>query len=372
MNRIFYDLIYLCRCAVNEVQPDVKKVRDMNLEMLYRTAEFHTLTAVTAFALEMTGIKNKSFCQAKEKAIRKNMLLDIESEKLCAYLEKNKIWYMLLKGSILKDFYPRYGMRQMADNDILFDFNYRKIVKEYFESNGYYVISYGKSNHDVYEKKPVLNFEMHTSLFYTGHNEKWQKYYNNIKSKLIKDDNCKYGCHFSDEDFYIYLTTHEYKHYSGKGTGLRSLLDRYVYLHKKSDYLNWKYIETECDKLEIANFEKQSRELALKIFTASANTELPESDKQMLEYYLTSGTYGTLENAVKVKRKEYAEKTGDISRLSYIINRIFPDKEWYEENQPFYNKHPYFKPFFVVIRLFRSVFFKRKRILSELKLIRKS
>lgn len=372
MNRTFYNLIYLCSCAANGIKPDEEKVREMDLEQLYKTAKFHSLTAITAIALESAGVKDKEFCQAKEKSIRKNMLLDIEREKLCAYLERNKIWYMPLKGSILKDFYPKYGMRQMADNDILFDSQYRKIVKEYFVSNNYDVISYDKGNHDVYEKLPILNFEMHTSLFYKPHDEKWQEYYKNIKTKLGKDDDNSYGYHFTDEDFYIYITTHEYKHYSESGTGLRSLLDCYVYMQKKSDFLDWNYIETECEKLGIADFERQSRELAVKTFSASVNTELPEIDKQMLEYYLTSGTYGTLENAVKVKRKKYVEKTGKTSNLSYIINRLFPDKEWYEAYKPFYNRHLYFKPFFAMYRLFRGVFFRRKVISSELKVIRKS
>jgi len=372
MNKSFYDLIYLCSCAVNGVKPDTEKVRKMNPEQLYKISEFHTLTAITAFALESAGVKEKKFCQAKEKAIRKNMLLDIEREKLCAYMEKNRIWYMPLKGSILKNLYPKCGMRQMADNDILFDSHYRKNVKKYFESNNYDVISYDKGNHDVYEKLPVLNFEMHTSLFYKAHDKKWQEYYRNIRTKLIKDDNNSYGYHFSDEDFYIYITTHEYKHYSNSGTGLRSLLDCYVYLDKKSDSLDWNYIETECKKLGIADFERQSHELAVKIFDVSVNTELSEINRQMLEYYLKSGTYGTLENSVRVRRKKYAEKTGKTSKLNYIINRIFPDREWYETQKPFYNRHPYFKPFFVVFRLFRGAFLNRKMILSELKVILKS
>lgn len=190
--------------------------------------------------------------------------------------------------------------------------------------------------------------------------------------KLIKDDNNSYGYHFSDEDFYIYITTHEYKHYSNSGTGLRSLLDCYVYLQNKSDRLDWNYIETECKKLGIAEFERQSRELAVKIFDVSVNAELSEINRQMLEYYFASGTYGTLENALKVKRKKYADKTGKTSKLSYIMYRLFPDKEWYETYKPFYNRHPYFKPFFVAFRLFKGALFNRKLISSELKLIRKS
>ncbi len=372
MNRTFYDLIYLCGCGANGIKPDKEKVREMDLKHLYKTAKFHSLTAITAIALESAGVKDKAFCQAKEKAIRKNMFLDVEREKLCGYLEKNKIWYMPLKGSILKDFYPKSGMRQMADNDILFDSHYREIVKEYFESNDYDIISYDEGNHDVYEKPPILNFEMHTSLFYESHDEKWQEYYKNIKTRLRKDDDNSYGYHFSDEDFYIYITVHEYKHYSQNGTGLRSLLDCYVYLQKKSDSLDWNYIETECGKLGISEFEKQRRELAVRTFAASANTEISEIDRQMLEYYLASGTYGTFENAVKLERRKYADRTGKTSKLSYIMNRLFPDKEWYEAGKPFYNRHPYFKPFFWVYRLFRGVFFRRKAISSELRVIRKS
>lgn len=372
MDRTFYDLIYLCGCGANGIRPDEEKVREMDLEQLYKTARLHSLTAVTAFALESAGVRDKAFCQAKEKAIRKNMLLDLEREKLCGYLEQNEIWYMPLKGSILKDLYPKFGMRQMADNDILFDSRYRKAVKEYFEANHYDVISYDKSIHDIYEKPPVLNFEMHTSLFGQTHDEKWQAYYKDIQTRLQKDEDHRYGYHFSDEDFYIYITTHECKHYSGSGTGLRSLLDCYVYLQKKAASLDWNYIETECEKLGISDFEKQRRGLAVKIFAASANAEISEADKQMLEYYLRSGTYGTLENAVKVRRKKYADKTGKTSKLSYIMNRLFPDPEWYEAYKPFYNRHPYFKPFFVLYRLFRGAFFRRKAIASEFRVIRNS
>ncbi len=372
MNRTFYDLIYLCSCEVNGIQPDEEKVREMDLEQLYKTAEFHSLTAMTAMALESVGVQDREFCQAKEKAIRKNMLLDLEREKLCAYLEQNKIWYMPLKGSILKDFYPKYGMRQMSDNDILFDPRYRKTVKEYFESNHYDVISFDKSNHDIYAKPPVLNFEMHTSLFGKSHDEKWQAYYQNIQTRLEKDDDNSYGYHFSDEDFYIYITTHAYKHYHRSGTGLRSLLDCYVYLQNKFASLDWNYIETECEKLGITDFEKQSRGLAVKTFAASANMELSETDRQMLEYYLRSGTYGTFENSIKFQRKKYADKTGKTSKLSYIMSRLFPDQKWYEAHKPFYKRHPYFKPFFVIYRLFRGVFFRGKAILSELSVIRKS
>lgn len=38
-----------------------------------------------------------------------------------AELEKNEIKYMLLKGSVIRNYYPKQSMRQMSDIDILYD-----------------------------------------------------------------------------------------------------------------------------------------------------------------------------------------------------------------------------------------------------------
>lgn len=372
MNKAFYDLIYLCKCAVNQKQPDRNKVSEMDMEQLYKVSKYHTLTAIIAYSLESAGMKNREFRQAREKAIRKNLLFDRERMKLFSYFEKTGIWYMPLKGIILKELYPVLGMRQMADNDILFDSDFQKKVKEYFESEQYEVISFNKGNHDIYEKAPVLSFEMHTSLFGVLHDEKWQKYYADVKSRLVKDSDNHYGYHFSDEDFYIYITTHEYKHYSNSGTGVRSLLDCYVYLREKSKTLDWAYIELECQKLGIDKFEMQSRELAYKVFGSAVNAELSETDMEMLEHYLNSGTYGTIENSVKAQMKKYADKTGNTSKFKYFLSRIFPNMEFYKKYYPLLYRYKIFIPFFLVFRTIRAVFFRRKKVKSELDIIRKS
>lgn len=44
------------------------------------------------------------------------------------------------------------------------------------------------------------------------------------------------------------ITSYAYKHYSGSGTGLRTLMDFYAYLNAKGDTFNLDYIRTECKK----------------------------------------------------------------------------------------------------------------------------
>ena len=226
------NLIYLSSCAVKGETPNRERVNKMNLAQLYSVAGKHQLIAATAFALEAAGVTDASFSQAKYMAIRKLMLMDADMEKLFALMEQAGIWYMPLKGAVLKDDYPELGMRQMSDHDILFDAAHAEEVKAIMEGLGYTSKYFGSSNHDCYYKEPVYNFEMHRALFGRRHEVKLQDYYRNVKDRLIQDDGKNYGYHFSPEDFYIYMIAHEYKHYISGGTGLRSLLDTYVYLIK--------------------------------------------------------------------------------------------------------------------------------------------
>lgn len=96
-------------------------------------------------------------------------------------------------------------------------------------SRGYEVEVFEQGNHDVYEKEPVYNFEMHTSLYGAGHHNEWISYYDRIKDRLRPKGN-RSEYRFTDEDFYVYIMTHMFKHFDGSGTGIRSLLDQYVYL----------------------------------------------------------------------------------------------------------------------------------------------
>lgn len=372
MDKSHIDLIYLCKCAVNKQTPDKGRIAEMDIGGLYRLSVQHTLTAVIAYALEAAGASSTELRQAKEKAIRKNMLLDHERMKLFSFMEKNAVWYMPLKGVILKDIYPALGMRQMADNDILFDSQYRSMVKDYFKSEGYKVKMYGKNVHDVYEKLPVLNFEMHTELFSGGKFPHWIDYYRGVKHRLIKDSGNGHGYHFTDEDLYVYITAHEYKHYSVGGTGIRSLLDRYVFLTAKYETLDRDYIKAECKKLKIAEFEEQSRRLAFAVFGYGEAADLTEEQEKMLGYYFSSGTYGTLDNSVKSNMNEFYKKTGKRSKLHFIFRRIFPDMEFYKNHYPFFYRHKLLLPFGWLFRLIRGVLVNRKKILLEIKTVKRS
>ena len=356
-------MLYLAYCAVNEIKPDLSKISEIDMEELYNISQFHNITSMICMALESGGIKvSQKWIESKYKAIRKNILLDTEREKIFEFMDKNGIWHMQLKGAILKDMYPRIGMRQMSDNDILYDSSFQQQLNEYMKQNGYTYEKAERTYPDVYMKPPVYNYEMHTSLF--TYKNKFYDYYIDIKSKLIKDNNSPYEYNFTDEDFYIYITAHEYKHYSNNGTGIRSLLDCFVYIKEKKN-LNWDYINGEFKKLGRQDFEYKTRILAEKIFKDFSIDKLSDDEKEMLKYYLYSGTYGTFNNSIKNRKQNMNADT----KSKYILKRIFPDMEFYRIYYPFFYRHKILLPIGWTYRLIRALIFRRKKIINEMKVV---
>ena len=312
---------------------------------------------------------------------------------------------MPLKGSVLQAYYPGIGLRQMADNDILFDSTRQRDVRRIMERMGYQTESYGQGNHDVYKKKPVFNFEMHTALFGAqGIHPTSYTYYEQVKERLCKDEGNRFGYHFSPEDFYVYMLAHAYKHYDGSGTGLRSVLDVYVYLQTCGAKLDQDYIQAQLVQLGMVEFEAQCRHLGQSLFggdavnaakakganadgavnaakTAEADagnaaaggrpTGLSAEDQKMFDYMTASGTYGTHRNAVANRmRKKFGEGKSLTAQMrwQYLWQRLFPSQE---ELLPYFPPAKYkpLIPFVYVFRFVRGITVRGKRTWSELKIV---
>ena len=359
------DVIYLVSCAVNGQKPDAEKIAAMNLSHVYTAAQHHLLIAAAGMALQSAGVRDAQIMQAMAKAQRKNALLDADRAALLARLEQENIWYMPLKGSVLKDYYPQYGMRQMADNDILIDAGRARDVKAIMESLGFTTERFGKGNHDVYHKPPVSNFEIHTALFGPSFDEKICQYYQDVKRRLAKDEENRCGWHFAPEDFYIYITAHEYKHFSRSGTGLRSFLDVYVFWQKYGEEMNLPYIEAETEKLGISDFEKQSRSLAMQLFSGGV---LTAADQKTLEYVFSSGTYGTFTHRVENKVKKLGG--GTRGKIRYVFRLVILPMESVKTAYPFVYQHKILLPALFLYRLVKGLFFRLPRVKAVMKVLK--
>lgn len=350
-----WDMIYLCACAVNGAVPEKARVDRMDQDAVYRAARRHMLTAAAAHALASAGVRNPAFLWAKEKAVRTARKMDADQTEILERLESAGIRYMPLKGAVLKDRYPAYGIREMSDRDILIDADRAKDVRDIMLELGYSAEYDNVEYHDCYRRPPAGAFEMHRRLTGPTSGKAIYSYYLAAERLLRKDAGNAFGFHLGDEDFYVFLTAHEYKHFSTEGTGLRSLLDTYVFLKSASPDMD--YVEAEAKKLGIGDFERLNRSLALHLFGGGA---LTERERSMLDYVLSCGTYGNQENFAR----NLLEREG---RKGYFLSRLTLPYDTMREMYPVLKKAPALYPFCWAYRLLHALFRKRERVAIQLK-----
>ncbi len=304
-------------------------------------------------------------------AVWKTVLFEEERERLFAHLNAIGCWYMPLKGQVLRNDYPQAVMREMADFDILFDEKFTEQVHDYMVESGYSVASYQKGYCDEYLKEPFLNMELHRRLFHESNDEVWASYFADIKDRLIPTG--PYSYRMSDEDFYLFMTAHEYKHYHTSGIGLRALADAYVFLSAHPQ-LDWQYVSREMKRLRIGDYEKKRRELCVKVFEQGC-TGLSEAEQELLYYFVTSGTFGTTKHAIE---NYYREKRGDKQdlrsqrgKMRYLWYRLFPSREFMAHIYPSVQKHKLLLPAFYIHRILRSLLVHRDRIVKEYDIVKK-
>lgn len=356
------DALYLAGCALRGQAPRFDTERD--LDELFRFCQFHTVTAIVAMALlpvwpaDHAPAAREQWKQARDQAIRKSLLFNAERQVILDYLEKLGCWHMPLKGSLLQFDYPKLGMRQMTDNDILVDPAMREAIHEFLIGRSYTTGFYLQHEVDTYQKPPVYNFEMHMALFSKLEGEELERYYRDIRDRALKDPDNGWGYHLTDEDFYVYMLAHAYKHLIGGGIGIRNLLDIHVFLNKHGD-MDMDYVNRELEKLGVYEFEQMCRTLCRKLLEGDPHeAELTELERQVMVSFFTSGTFGTDEQRF-VKRFRRLQKGGGKitfgTKLKFMFRRLFPPMALLRVDYPDLDRKKWKLPFILLWRAVRCL-----------------
>lgn len=341
-------IFYLASCAIHGRKAEMERIQTMDLPRVLGMAKWNSLEAIVSMALEEAGLKSEETAAAIGNSQRRSLLMDLETAQILGKLEEAGIPHAPLKGMVLKSCYPRLGMREMSDCDILFDPSRAEDVRQMMGNLGFQTIKFNRGTTDVYFKEPVINIEMHRSLFYP-HREQLYAYYKDPLARMVRQkDSCRFA--FSPEDFYVYLLAHAYKHYSLAGTGLRILADVYVYRHWGGHKLDDAYLEAECAKIELGDFPSLVKSTSEKLFAGETFTE---EEKDFLIYLLESGSYGTMKHRVA---KIVSENGGGFKgKLNYIRTRLFMPSDVIKVSFPFFYKHKWLYPFLPLYRVCRNM-----------------
>lgn len=350
-----------------EVTPVVDAAIDLN--MLLKIARYHRLENFLYYGLPANelGVIAKAVDKSHKTEIYRSAVFAAESELLFNTFEENKIKFMPLKGSIIKHLYPFVDLRTMTDVDIYFEKAKKKQVKKIMVDLGYKVKSFKVGNHDIYLKEPFMNVEMHRDLI----NECYalSRYYHDINEKLTLVAGYSYYYKMSTEDFYIFLIAHMVKHFSGGGTGIRNVIDVYLYLEKYDQEMDNVYLEKEFAKMGLVTFTHKIKELAYGWF---GDLKVNPIIDEIGLYIIHSGVYGNITNAAitEIVLGEKATAAFATSKTKYIFRRLLPKYSVMKNRNQILKKIPVLLPWFWFTRLLTGLTRKEQSI-NELKVINK-
>lgn len=325
----------LISSEINDTKVDVYN-DEIDWNKIYKLAKIHSLIAVTFSAinklpkegnipLEIYNKMKKNFLLQ----IRHNMVIDDYTEKLMKAFNNKKLKHLIFKGSILKKYYPSPEYRSMSDIDIFIDLKDRQKSYEIMTELGY---ENERQSDDVWNyKKNSSYIEIHTTLVEQEIKQDvdFKKYFSNPWEHTIVLYG-EYSYTFDKEYHLIYLLVHIAKHFYSCGCGVRMIMDIAVYTNKFGDELDWNYIWTELNKLDLKLFAQNILILCNKWFSTKIDFEY-EIDQdfydKLCESILLGGTFGfnnsnfriaQIRNEVKKNSRNYKHGLKNVLKDMFI------------------------------------------------------
>ena len=336
---------------------------DEELVKLYRLSKSHDLAHLVGDAL----IKNDLIEDGEIKAkFQKQMMLAVyryekinyELERLRKVLNEAKIPFIPLKGSVLRRYYPEPWMRTSCDIDVLVhESDLERAVAILVDKLAYKRESKGSHDISLFSDYGV-HLELHYSLIEENRVGNIESVLQDVWKKATPvAETFEYL--LRDEMFYYYHIAHMAKHFVGTGgCGVRPFMDIWVLNHR-------------------VPFDKEKRNAFLAeggLFTFAAeaqalsevwfgNAEHTDITRQMQDYLLEGGVYGTTKNRVSVQQVKHGGK------FRYALSRIWLPYDTLKFHYPSLVGKRVLLPFYEVRRWFKLLFCGGvKRSVNELRL----
>lgn len=354
-------LLYLLNCALKETEAQLPPDLDWDalLQLADRQQVYTTVLPVLQKANVLPPAQLQRWNDYRMTELQRTLYVNSQRQAVCADLEAQGIHYMFLKGLVLREFYPQTMMRQMSDNDILFDPARREDLSKIMRAHQF-TLTVATEKSDDYYKEPNCLIEFHRELF--NHVDLQAAFPAKLVWAHAVADPAHPCCYrISPEDNYLFTLGHMYKHYIMEGCGVRFLCDLYV-LQQKQPPLDEDYVHKMVDRMGIADFCQTVCGLVTAVF---GDGELADDRQQLLADMFSGSVYG--------KGKSMAEKIeAKGGKGRYILSRLFPGVSIMKSTYPVLQKHLFLLPIYYCVRIFNRLRHRKKEVRRELRQLRHS
>lgn len=290
---------------------------------------------------------------------------------------------IVLKGLVVRDFYPQPEQRSMCDADILIHKEDLERTKELLLNIGYTLDSHESSHHiklfhNIY---PVI--EVHWKIVKRdGFSEDIETFEENIWNSTIKVNvgRCEV-LSLSYEDLAVHLCMHMAAHIVSSGFGLRQLCDLVLLVEHKGKYINWDIF---IEKVKIYGFERFSIVMFIlckKLFNMNIpneiNISILENEKYidiLIEEIFRAGVHGKKDMVNRLGNQlafnfEDKDNNATLGAIKRFLLFIFPPIEKMSEKYCYAKKNKLLIPIAWVHHLFCGIFNSEYKTKEKIKFI---
>lgn len=287
-------------------------------------------------------------------------------DELKETFEKEEIPIILLKGAILRDYYPREDLRTMADLDILIRKEDLERIRVILSSMGYHTESVDSRNEDVYIKDGCVTLEVHRELFWKQ--DAWNEYFKSVWDRTEKISGYNWIQKMAPQDFYLHLLGHMIHHMQNGGIGIKAFLDLKIFRKRHEEELEQPKFK---ELLKTFHLEKLDDNLKRLFRYWSGEIETDNLMEQWTEFIINSGAYGEVGNFIITNPafQSNRRKQKKFSCWHYIWRRLFPSYEELHNMYPKMKKSNYI--FYAGKRIYKNGFQRGKTIKKEFQAVKK-
>lgn len=286
-------------------------------------------------------------------------------------INERNIPVIVLKGLVVREFYPQPDQRSMNDADILVHEGDVEKVKQLLIDMGYVYLEDHKASHHialVHHKYPFI--ELHWNLFKRdGFSSELEHYERLIWRRAIKVNVGEAEVlSLSYEDLALHLCMHMAAHLAATGFGVRQLCDLVLLVEHKGDEIDWNSF---IMKARMYGFEKFSKIIFLlcnKLFNMEApkeiNIKVVNNKKYvsaLLDEIFEAGVHGKKEMANQFATQvafnfEEKDSNATLGAINRYFRFIFPKIDDMSDKYSYAKKVKILAPIAWIHHLFAGVF----------------
>ncbi len=322
---------------------------------LFNTAKAHDVAHIVGSALINNGLERKSLIFEQFRSCIYSVMFRYENqsyvfEKVCSVLEKEKIPYIPLKGSVIRYLYPQEWMRTGCDIDILVhERNVESATQAIIKELGYICTGRGKHDVSILSTENIF-IELHFSLLEESKSPSLAGVLDTVWEHASPAEKGKYRYELDDAMFYFYHIAHMAKHFTEGGCGIRPFLDLW-FIERSKDYHS-KEVNVLLKKAGLTDFAQTVSRLSEVWFSGKEHDEITYL---MQEYIFPGGCFGSKETVMLSSQ----QKSG--GKLKYILSRVFVPYDELKGQYPILKKYRFLTPICEICRLFSLLFGKKKK-----------